>query len=266
MTCDYGPLLSLQMYGELLGWRGCVQNKKKLRGLAVAHRLYKALYDTAVFPGTEAQAKAAAGRLSPGCLRYLSDTYDRVFPGEAKRAQAVLTTFLMDQENAGCPKVLKQLLKMQSVDPGRATKKTLMALACFGEKFSKMHYRNILLGFTKPKRSAFPTRAAFRVNFVQNFIPDTEDCAADAEKVRLQNYLRDVTRDMDYYNRFMACFMNSKEETQSRRELLVALSKCTGARSCSKDLCGLLKMRVLKGRSAALGTTDALIACCLNKC
>lgn len=277
MSCDYGPLLSLQMYGQLLGWRGAESKRKLVHGKAVAHRLVKALFDVG-YMNTKAEAKQFADQLSAECAVSLSRQYNMVFPGEEKRAKAIMTTFLMDEQNNHCPKALRRMLCMQALDPKRMNKKMMLAMSCCGgKKISKFHMNNILLGFTKAKTVAdLPTNSEefqeMKGRFERHFTDPDVNMPLDALHVQqnctdqLQQMLQGVVLTDVEFKRFLTCLFDSKEEQSIRKELAMTLIKCSCSNPCSKDLCGLLKMRQLNGRESGLGSTSALIACCLKGC
>lgn len=255
-------MLSLQLYGQLLGWRGAEKSRLVNLGKAVAVRFIKAAF--CIYPTLPEALMTRTKTLTKtneknDFFQALAVVYEKLFPREKKRVENMTSMFLMHQENHHCGKGVGELMKIAAVCPEKLNKKTVMAMSmCGNKKVSTYILKNLLLGFQKPslpKISVDQFREAFN-SIPEHLLPDDEEYEDGFVEMMLD--LNEVQ-----LRRFIRCLCHDPEALKMHKELIVTVLNCSG-QNCSKNLCGMLKMRALRGKSAEVGSMAHVLACCVK--
>lgn len=275
--CDFGPMLTLEMYGQLLGWKGGKTGKDEalyqhfvnayaksdvgfLLTFNGSHALVKA--DGAYFDDKKKLTEFKVGTIEAKNQPTIKAFMINWIKGQSKqaevRAKAVLKALLCDnRSHAG--KKIGALLKCNALHPGkRMDKKRIMALCCMGpDKAINFMSSSIILGMDKIKA---PTGAQLETETKAFLAPLYLLEDSTSEKLFNPQIAGSDAKAQDFYLKFM----DFENQNKMRKELAILLMNCQrdGGRATDKGLMGLMKLRQI-GKGDVLNNPTALL---LQKC
>lgn len=266
-ACDFGPLITLEMYGQLLGWKKSVEEREDL----LFQRFKKAM------AAGDAPMDAKEGNMKNTFLAVYKELHKKA----AKHARTKLH-MLMCAADPKLPSKMRELLKFKALNPSvdlMDSKKKMtdvMQVMCINgpHKVVDQSAMAVLSGYDTKEWSAEEKKRCWDLTVAEfkkyQFVGDKEeakavgvgaaiDISAKASPFKTKAFTAGKVSD------WFDTFYEMDIQVKLRKELAMVVMNCSkpGFARNTKGLCGLLKMRALgKMRKPEDDMTMLLSTCC----